>query len=312
MILGIFGFGKGKKKEATQTEEPNPIEILRQEKQDLEERLAQAQTENQAQQTEYNNLKEEHEKLEKAQQSILKTAEAQVQKEAAATEEEIGERYMKKFISFKQEVRELEKEKQKLDFELKRKLNEFGRYKRKTSTENTKLKSEIDQLKERLENKERQYQKYIQGLPKIEERLKEISEKRYELLMEGDIVTATIYEKIEEERRENGYKALGPSGEILYVRTQRVYALPQDIEVVVKSLPVAEARIMDNPDVELKVGMVLDNIQAYDRTQEGLSAICKGGKELIIKVGEHISRLGSNTKVKVVKEIDGVFYAKRL
>ncbi len=306
MVFGLFG----KKKPVVEVQTDNSQEIiaqLQQEKKDLESRLTQAQEENQEQQTEYDNLRNEYEQLEKKQKALFKTAERQIKKEVEEVREELKKEYLTNISA-------LENQKKELNVELQRKLNELSKYKRETASKQAKLKSEIDKLNEKLADREKQHQEYLQAIPKIEERLKEIvKKKKSKLLSEGDIVTATLFESIEEERRKTGYNALGPNGEIFYVRTNKTYAIGEDVTVIVKSLPVAEAAVIDNPDIKLEVGKLIDfkKLDIYERNKTGLVAICQNEDKLIIEVGEHVTGLG-NKKIEVYKEEDGVFYAKRV
>ncbi len=301
----VLGFGKKKQK----TENPGRIKELERrvsevclENLKMKSRLAEADKLKEK----YEKLQGEHSNLKRETRSIFKTAEAQVKKEVGEVKKELESKYQTK-------IADLEEERKTLNLELGRKLDELKDYKKQTSEENTKLKAEIIQLRQTTEEKEKEHQQYVDGLPKIEEKIAEIAKKkRYELLSEGSIVTATIFGKLKEERRETMYEAIGPNGEIFTLRSSRTYVNGEDVEVIVKSLPRAEVRILDHPDIDLKVGNVIENLVNYDRTNEGMSVICNGGRELIINIGEHVSKMGDGTKIKVLEERDGKFYGERI
>lgn len=232
----VFGIGKKKKKgESTQTKEPDLVEILKREKEQLEQRLEQAQEEHRQE------LEEQQRELEERYRGELKKQQTEFDKKYAL----------------------LEEEKKTAEYELERKLFEVGDYKRKTT-------AEIEKLRENLEKAEQRCQKFSRIYNRIKERLRKKS-------------------KTEKNKPSD-------TGQ-------------QDKKRKKKRKP----RTIGNPDVELEVGKIIDNIKVYERTGNGLSAVCKDGREVIItNVGELVIGLSNTTKIEVYQEKEGVFYAKRI
>jgi chromosome segregation ATPase len=254
-------FGKKKK----EPEEQGRIRELEQrlaqageEKLSLRSQLADAQAENNAQQTEYEKLRDKYERLEKSQQSIFKTAELQVQKEVTAAREQLEQEYAQKLTSLEHEIAELENKEKELNSELGRKLDELSSQKREyreklgeRAADIKKLEQEISQLNKALEDaKEAVTKRYS----KVEQRMKQIANRTtVTILEEGKTTQVRVYEQVYEGRRSSGYNAFGPNGEKIYVRTARCLPIGSNILVEITSMPKVEARPMDNPDVELKV-----------------------------------------------------------
>jgi len=308
----VFWRKKNKKTEKTQTKEPNPIEILRQEKQDLERRLEQAQEEKNQAEEQLAEVKGEYDKLEKIQKSIFKTAEAQVKKEVEEVKKELEAKYQAK-------IADLDEERKKLNIELGRKFDELSKQKRehreKMGERVAKIQQyeeQISKLKEDLINAEEAVTKKYS---RIEQKIKEIAKKKtVTILGEGEITTVTIYEQVYEGRRSSGYNALGPNGEKIYVRTARHLPIGDDISVIIRAMPHGEARPMENPDVELKVDEVFE-VKAFERARDkndnSLITRCKNGRLYILNVGSLHKYDG---KVRVFKKADNrdIYFANIL
>lgn len=170
---------------------------------------------------------------------------------------------------------------------------------------------EIVKLQSALKKAEEDYRIASEGYSRLEQQLKTKGKKNG--LREGNIITATVYEKVVEKGRKSGYHAMCSDG-VIYVRTAKELRIGQEIEIIVISVPYAmEARIISNilPENGKKYTI------SFERYGETLSAVCRNGIEVTLLNAQNSTRFEENVtgfegEVMLEQKEDKKFYARRV